>query len=119
MRTQTDRRVWPFPLANATTHLRRCADFHGFVVNGGADVEAVTAFYGIGVSGADGSKTIADYLSDHLFGYPLTGDRIPLGGIELVVLKKSGRLVEQVGLDFSRAAAISRARSKMRNRTTQ
>lgn len=110
MRTHTDPHHWPFPFAAATTYDYPFAGFCGFIINGGATVEAVAGFYGLDVPAAHQQQTIADYLRDNLYGYPLTGDRVPLGGIELIVIRKCGRVVEQAGLDFSRPAAIARAR---------
>jgi len=109
MHQQVDQRVWPFPAA-ALARVR--SSFHGFVVNGTTTVETIALFYGLKISTAHRAKAIADYLREHLSGYPLTGDRVPLGAIELVVLKKSGRSVERVGLDLCQPASMSRVRSR-------
>src|SRR5258706_3792021 len=105
---QVDQRVWPFPSAAASARDRSI--FHGFVVNGSTTVDAIALFYGLKISAAHRVKAIADYLQEHLSGYPLTGDRVPLGAIELVVLKKRGRFVERVGLDLRQPASMSRVR---------
>jgi NhaP-type Na+/H+ and K+/H+ antiporter len=107
-----DRRSWPFPLSFTPEHKPHHTDFRGFVINGSAIVGVVAGFYGLGVSAVHHGKTIADYLGEYLFGYPLTGDRVPLGGAELIVLRICDHVVERVGLDFSRPAAIARARSR-------
>jgi NhaP-type Na+/H+ and K+/H+ antiporter len=84
--------------------------FNGFVVNGSATVEAVAAFYGLIISPVDRAKVIADYLRERLYGYPLAGDRVPLGAIELVVLKKSASAVELAGLDLYQPSSRSQVR---------
>jgi NhaP-type Na+/H+ and K+/H+ antiporter len=107
MRNQIEHGAWPFPKVIGSMH--ECAAFHGFVVNGSASVETVAAFYGLKIATADRAKLIVDYLREHLCGYPLAGDRVPLGAIDLVVLKKCGRTVEQVGLDLCLSRVKRRA----------
>ncbi|MDB5811572.1 MAG: Potassium/proton antiporter, family [Betaproteobacteria bacterium] len=108
MRDQNNRQIWPFPAATAWTRDR--AVFHGFVVNGNTPVQALASFYGLDISAAHRASVVAEYLREHLHGYPLTGDRVPLGAIALVVLKKSGRAVELAGLDLGEGTAAARVK---------
>ena len=117
MRNQSDQKVGAFPTAAATA--REHSAFHGFVVNGATTVEALAVFYGLRIPTAHRAKVIADYLGEHLSGYPLTGDRVPLGAIELVVLRKNGHAVELVGLDLCQPASMSRVRRGVRTSSDQ
>jgi NhaP-type Na+/H+ and K+/H+ antiporter len=108
MHFQIEPGAWPFPATVAPA--RDDSAFHGFVVNGNTSVKALAVFYGLRISTVHREKAIADYLREHLHGYPLTGDRVPLGAIELVVLKKSARVVELAGLDLRQHRLMSRVR---------
>ncbi len=108
MRMHTNHTGWPFPLAVPAARNHRAEGFRGFVLAGSAPVAAVAGFYGLEIAAVHREKSIADYLCAHTHGFPLTGDRVPLGGVELVVLKKSGRLVELAGLDFGRTTTAMR-----------
>jgi NhaP-type Na+/H+ and K+/H+ antiporter len=82
--------------------------FRGFVINGGINVGSLADFYCLKVSAASRAKTVAEYLAESLYHYPLPGDRVTLGNIGLIVLKKSGRVVEQVTLDFNQTTSIAK-----------
>jgi NhaP-type Na+/H+ and K+/H+ antiporter len=115
MRDPSNQQGWPFPAATVWTRER--AVFHGFVVNGNTPVQALASFYGLDISAAHRASVVAEYLSEHLHGCPLTGDRVPLGAIALVVLKKSGRAVELAGLDLGERTAAARVKCFAPHRT--
>jgi len=43
-------------------------------------------------------RTLADFMAGALRGKPVVGDRVPIGGMELVVREVAGNRIARVGL---------------------
>lgn len=72
--------------------------FGEFVLKGEARLEDMALVYGISIPPEYGGKSLAQLFGDHFHGRQVTGDRLPLGGIELVIKEMQGDQVVSVGV---------------------
>ncbi len=80
----------------------------GFTLSGTTCIGALADAYGVKIDANDRGRTIGDYLARSACGYPLPGDQVRLGGLQLTVLSRVGRSVEKVGLAFRPGLAAPR-----------
>ncbi|MGP1609768.1 MAG: transporter associated domain-containing protein, partial [Burkholderiales bacterium] len=76
--------------------------FGDFVLNGDAVLSELAMAYGITVPAHAAGGTIADYVSTVFHGRTVVGDRVDLGGAQLVVREIEGGRVTRVGLRLRR-----------------
>ena len=72
--------------------------FGDFVLNGEAVVGELAAVYGFDIPASSGQLSLAQLLDDEFRGRVVVGDRLPLGGAELVVREVEDGRVTRVGL---------------------
>src|SRR5688572_9305068 len=72
--------------------------FGDFVLNGDAVMGEIAAVYDIALPGGISHKTIAQYLSEVFHGRAVVGDRVALGGAQLVVREIHAGRITRVGL---------------------
>lgn len=72
--------------------------FGDFVLNGEAVVGELAAVYGFDIPASSGQKTLAQLLDDEFRSRVVVGDRLPVGGAELVVREIEDGRVTRVGL---------------------
>lgn len=72
--------------------------FGDFVLNGDAVAGDLAAVYGFAVPAGAADKTLAQFLDETFRGRVVVGDRLPLGGAELVVREIEDGKVTRVGL---------------------
>jgi cell volume regulation protein A len=72
--------------------------FGDFVLNGDAVAGDVAAVYGFEVPAGAADQTLSRYLDEMFRGRVVIGDRLPLGGAELVVREMEDGKVTRVGL---------------------
>ena len=72
--------------------------FGDFVLNGEAVAGEVAAVYGFEVPAGAADKSLAQYLDEVFRGRVVIGDRLPLGGAQLVVREMEDGKVTRVGL---------------------
>ena len=72
--------------------------FGDFVLNGDAVAGEVAAVYGFEVPAGAADKTLSQYLDEVFRGRVVIGDRLPLGGAQLVVREMEDGKVTRVGL---------------------
>ena len=72
--------------------------FGDFVLNGDAVAGEVAAVYGFEVPAGAAEQTLAQYLDEVFRGRVVVGDRLPLGGAQLVVREMEDGRVTRVGL---------------------
>lgn len=89
----------PFP--GAAPRRYEYNPFSGFVISGNANMGSLADLYGVRVPATYRVKTITDYLAESPHEQPLTGDRVSLGGVDLIVFRKCGSVVEKVVLDLA------------------
>lgn len=76
--------------------------FGEFVLKGAVRLDDMVLVYGIAVPPEYSGKTLAQLFSEHFHGRQVTGDRLPLGGIELVIKEMQGDRVVNVGVKLPR-----------------
>lgn len=74
--------------------------FGAFTLSPEARLGEVCAAYGVDAPEGLAASSIAEVIRQRFKGVPVVGDRIALGGIELVVRETSGDAVTKVGLAF-------------------
>jgi potassium/hydrogen antiporter len=72
--------------------------FGDFVLNGDAILGDLAAVYGLAVPEGASGKSLADYLAEAFHGRAVVGDRVRLGGAELVVREIDNGRITRVGL---------------------
>jgi potassium/hydrogen antiporter len=72
--------------------------FGDFVLNGDAILGDLAAVYGLAVPEDASGKSLADYLAEAFHGRAVVGDRVRLGGAELVVREIDNGRITRVGL---------------------
>ncbi len=72
--------------------------FGEFVLNGDAKLGDVSAVYGFQIEPEIVPRTLAEHLSSVFKARPVVGDRVAVGGVELVVREMQGRVITKVGL---------------------
>lgn len=72
--------------------------FGDFVLNGDARVADIEAVYGIDFPDHEPEEVLAGFLARKFRGAPVVGDRLRVGGVELVVREVEKGLVTRVGL---------------------
>lgn len=72
--------------------------FGEFIVKGEARLEDMALVYGLKMPHEYGNKSLAELFGEHFHGRQVTGDRLPLGSIELVVKDMQGDQVVSVGV---------------------
>lgn len=82
----------------APTHLRERVFYGDFVLHGDARLGDVAGLYGLNVPAGAEERTLADFMAGALRGKPVVGDRVPIGGMELVVREVAGNRIARVGL---------------------
>ncbi len=87
-----------FALPHAPTHLEERRFFGDFVLNGDAPLQDLAALYGLDVGNVSGAMTLGQYLTRRFGGRPVIGDRIKLGGVELVVREIADGAITRIGL---------------------
>lgn len=87
-----------FGVAHSPARLEEHHFFGDFVLNGEARVADVEAVYGLGFEEPAPDETLAGYLLRKFRGAPVVGDRLRLGGVELVVREVEKGQVTRVGL---------------------
>lgn len=88
-----------FGVVHGPDRLEEHRFFGDFVLNGDAKVADIEAVYGLGLDSIDPEETLAVFLARKLRGAPVVGDRLRVGGVELVVRAVGARgVVAQVGL---------------------
>jgi potassium/hydrogen antiporter len=87
-----------FALPHAPTHLEERRFFGHFVLNGDAPLQDLAALYGLDVGDVSGAVTLGQYLARRFGGRQVIGDRIKLGGVELVVREIVDGAITRVGL---------------------
>lgn len=75
--------------------------FGSFVLNGEAIAGDLAAAYGFEIPEEVAQKTLAQYLAEKFHGRVVIGDRVRMGGAELVVREIEGGKVTRVGLRLS------------------
>ena len=71
--------------------------FGEFLLDPGAQIEALREAYGVVLPENAANKTVAEYLAEML-PRPVIGDRLRLGDMELIVKKMEGETPTQIGL---------------------
>lgn len=84
----------------APAYLDRRVFYGDFVLNGEAPLSALGAQYGQPVPAGMEQRTLAEFVCSRIEGPPVVGDRVRLGGLELVIRKVEGARISQVGLRF-------------------
>lgn len=87
-----------FALPHAPTRLEERRFFGHFVLNGDAPLQDLAALYGLDVGDVSGAVTLGQYLARRFGGRQVIGDRIKLGGVELVVREIVDGAITRVGL---------------------
>lgn len=87
-----------FALPHAPTRLEERRFFGHFVLNGDAPLQDLAALYGLDVGDVSGAVTLGQYLARRFGGRQVIGDRIKLGGVELVVREIVVGAITRVGL---------------------
>ncbi len=87
-----------FGVAHGPARLEEHRFFGDFVLNGDARIADVVAIYGLGFEEHAADETLAGYLLRQFRGAPVVGDRLRLGGVELVVREVDKGQVTRVGL---------------------
>lgn len=88
-----------FGVVHGPDRLEEHRFFGDFVLNGDASVADIEAVYGVGLDSIDPEETLAAFLARKLRGAPVVGDRLRVGGVELVVRALGAKgVVAQVGL---------------------
>jgi cell volume regulation protein A len=72
--------------------------FGDFVLNGDAMLGDLAATYGLEAPEGAAAKSLADYLDEAFHGRAVVGDRVALGGAELVVREIENGSISRVGL---------------------
>ena len=72
--------------------------FGDFVLNGDAVAGELAAVYGFEIPAVAADKTLSQYLDETFRGRVVVGDRLPLGGAELVVREIEDGKITRVGL---------------------
>ncbi len=72
--------------------------FGEFVLNGSAILGDVAALYDFEVPEGIAGLSVAEYLSQHFHGREVVGDRVALGGVELVIQEVEDGHVTKVGV---------------------
>lgn len=72
--------------------------FGEFVVKGEAQLEDMALVYGVDIPVEYNGKSLAQLFSEHFHGRQVSGDRLPLGSIELVIKDMQGDQVMSVGV---------------------
>lgn len=75
--------------------------FGEFVLDADSSAAALAATYGFAIEAAEQSLTTGELLHHRLGRYPVVGDRIAIGGIELTVRGKHGAHVHLIGLKLT------------------
>ena len=75
--------------------------FGEFVLDADSSATALAATYGFAIEAAEQALTTGELLHRRLGRYPVVGDRIAIGGIELTVRAKRGDHVHRIGLKLS------------------
>lgn len=82
-------------------HLAISNFFGEFVLDADSSAAALAATYGLSIEASEQTLTTGELLQRHLGRYPVVGDRIAIGGIELTVRAKRGEHVSLVGLKLA------------------
>lgn len=82
-------------------HLAFSNFFGEFVLDADSSAAALAATYGLSIEASEQTLTTGELLQRHLGRYPVVGDRIAIGGIELTVRAKRGEHVSLVGLKLA------------------
>lgn len=91
-----------FAPASAQVETAKRQFFGEFVLRGDARLDDMARVYGIAVPPQHRDKTLAELFSAHFHGRQVTGDRLPLGSINLVVKEMQGDQVVTVGVKLPR-----------------
>jgi cell volume regulation protein A len=84
----------------APAHLDQRVFYGDFVLNGDAPLDALAAQYGQPVPAGMEGCTLAEFVGTRVDGPPVVGDRVRLGGLELVIRKVEAGRITQIGLRF-------------------
>jgi cell volume regulation protein A len=87
-----------FGVSHGPGRLEKDRFFGDFVLNGDARVADIEAVYGLGFPDHEPEETLAGFLARKFRGAPVIGDRLRVGGVELVVREVEKGLVTRVGL---------------------
>lgn len=79
---------------------QRATEIGEFTLDGTMPVSMLRDLYGVAIEGVEGAGTISDFLTRRLRHQPDIGDRVAVGGVELVVRELDGRRVSRIGLDM-------------------
>jgi len=94
-----------FGVAHGPARLDEHRFFGDFVLNGDARVADIEAVYGLGLDYREPEETLAAFLNRKFRGVPVVGDRLRIGGVELVVRASEKGVVTQVGLKLNGRSA--------------
>ena len=88
--------------ARATNRARPSIEslFGEFTFDGVASLGAIGQLYDLEVPQADRATTVGDYVLGRLRGKAVAGDRVPLGGVELVVRDMTEGRIVRVGIEL-------------------
>jgi len=84
------------------------AFFGDMEIRADAPVAALAEMYGLPLPSMRRGQTVADLVAERLGSTPEPGDRVPLGGVDLVVREAEDGAVVSVGLDLEPQAAPDR-----------
>jgi len=74
--------------------------FGDFVLEGGAELSALAALYGLKLDDIDGSQSLGRFIAGQIGGHPVVGDQIEWNGLTWTVAATEGDRVLKVGLKF-------------------
>jgi potassium/hydrogen antiporter len=83
-------------------HLRESSFFGEFVLDGHATLGDICDAYGIDLHEQPRDTLLTDYLTQAFNRWPVVGDRLPLGSMELVVREMKAETITRVGLKLAR-----------------
>jgi cell volume regulation protein A len=90
-----------FGVAHGPARLDEHRFFGDFVLNGDARVADIEAVYGLGLDYREPEETLAAFLNRKFRGVPVVGDRLRIGGVELVVRASEKGVATRVGLKLN------------------
>lgn len=87
-----------FGVAHGPARLEEHRFFGDFVLNGDARVADIETVYALGFQDHDPDETLSAFLKRKFRGTPVVGDRLRMGGVELVVREVEKDLITRIGL---------------------
>lgn len=78
--------------------------FGDFVLEGGAELSAVAALYGLKLDGIDGQQPLGRFIAHEIGGEPVVGDQVEWQGLTWTVAALEGNKIRKVGVKFPEGA---------------